>query len=131
MKGTGRFSSMQKMNVTQQLTKKDFLKKISDFESNPGEWNYKGDRPCIVDFYAEWCAPSKKIACILEELAKEYNGKIDIYKVDTDKEEDLMYAFGIKTIPSFLFCPINKNPKMAKGTMTKTDFYKAINDVLF
>lgn len=116
---------------TIQLTKDDFLQKISDFESHPEEWNFKGGKPCIVDFYADWCAPSQKVGCILEELADEYADKIDIYKVNTDKEEDLVSAFGIRTIPSLLFCPVNKHPKMAKGTMSKDDFREAIREVLF
>lgn len=116
---------------TTQLTKTDFLQKISDYEAHPEEWNFKGSMPCIVDFYADWCGPSKKVTSILDEIAHEYAGKIEIYKVNTEKEEDLAIAFGIRTIPSLLFCPINKRPKMAKGAMSKADFYKAIKDVLF
>jgi len=116
---------------TTQLTKSDFLKKVANYEINPNEWKFEGEKPCIVDFYAEWCGPSKMIAPILDELAEEYAGKIDIYKVNTDQEEDLVSAFGIRNIPSLLFCPVDKRPQMAKGNMSKADFQKAINDVLF
>ncbi|SEF52198.1 MULTISPECIES: thioredoxin [Parabacteroides] len=117
------------MKVTE-LTKAEFLNKVADYEASPNEWKYKGDKPCIVDFYATWCGPCKMIAPILEELAEEYKGKIDIYKVDTEKEEELAAAFGIRSIPTLLFCPMNEQPQMAKGAMGKTDFKKAINEVL-
>ena len=114
----------------QELTKTEFLKKVANYEASPNKWVYKGDRPCIVDFYATWCGPCKMVAPILEELAEEYAGKIDIYKVDTEKEEGLAASFGIRSIPSLLFCPMNGQPQMAKGAMGKADFKKAINEVL-
>lgn len=116
---------------TAQLTKNDFLQKISDYETHPEEWRYKGEKPCIVDFYADWCGPCKKMSSILDELAHEYAGLFDVYKVNTDHEQELVYAFGIKTIPSLLFCPMEKRPQMAKGAMSKADFQQAIQDVLF
>ena len=91
---------------------------------------YEGDKPCIVDFYATWCGPCKMIAPILEELAGEYEDKIDIYKIDTEKEEELAAAFGIRSIPSLLFCPMGEQPQMARGAMSKVDFKKAIDEVL-
>ena len=103
---------------------------IANYEASPNKWVYKGDKPCIVDFYATWCGPCKMVAPILEELAEEYAGKIDIYKVDTEKEEGLAASFGIRSIPSLLFCPMNGQPQMAKGAMGKADFKKAINEVL-
>ena len=114
----------------QELTKTEFLKKVANYEASPNKWVYKGDKPCIVDFYATWCGPCKMVAPILEELAEEYAGKIDIYKVDTEKEEGLAASFGIRSIPSLLFCPMNGQPQMAKGAMGKADFKKAINEVL-
>ncbi len=116
---------------TNQITKSDFLQKISDYETNPTEWKYKGKKPCIVDFYADWCGPSRQISSVLNELAQEYEGKIDIYTVNTEQEEDLTIAFGIRTIPSFLFCPVDKRPKIARGSMNKAEFQKAIKDILF
>lgn len=112
------------------LTKAEFLSKVANFESSPSEWKYLGDKPCIVDFYADWCGPCKAVAPILEELAKEYAGKIIIYKVNTDQEPDLSAAFGIRSIPSFLFCPMTGKPQMTSGAMSKADFKKAIDDLL-
>jgi len=112
------------------LTKAEFLTKISNFEANPTEWKYLGDKPCIIDFYASWCGPCKMIAPILEDLAKEYDGQIYIYKVDTDAEKELAAAFGISSIPSLLFCPIGEAPQMAQGAMPKEAFVKAIREVL-
>lgn len=112
------------------LNKEEFLKKVTNYEENSGEFKFEGDKPCIVDFYAEWCGPCKMIAPILEELADEYAGKIDIYKIDTEKEEELAAVFGIRSIPTLLFCPMNQPPQMAKGAMGKADFKKAIDDLL-
>lgn len=112
------------------LTKAEFLAKVANYEKEPNEWKYLGDKPCIIDFYATWCGPCKMIAPILEELAKEYNGQIYIYKVDTGAEQDLAGAFGIRSIPSLLFCPMKGKPQMAQGALPKDAMVKAINEVL-
>jgi len=112
------------------LTKAEFLQKVANYETNPTEWKYLGDKPCIIDFYADWCGPCKAIAPVLEELAKEYDGQIYIYKVDTEKEQELAAAFGIRSIPSLLFCPMNEQPQMAQGALPKETFKKAIDEVL-
>lgn len=112
------------------LTKAEFLAKVANYETNPNEWKYLGDKPCIIDFYANWCGPCKMIAPILEELAKEYDGQIYIYKVNTEEEMELASAFGIRSIPSLLFCPMGENPQMAQGAMPKDAFKKAIDEVL-
>jgi thioredoxin len=112
------------------LTKAEFLAKVANYEANPTEWKYLGDKPCIIDFYANWCGPCKTIAPILEELAKEYDGQIYIYKVNTEEEMELASAFGIRSIPSLLFCPIGENPQMAQGAMPKDAFKQAIEEVL-
>lgn len=115
---------------TIQLTKADFLKKVADYETTPHEWKYLGDKPAIVDFYASWCGPCKMIAPILEELAVEYNNELYIYKINTEDEQELSNAFGIRSIPSLLFIPMNGAPQMAMGAMSKTDFKHAIQEVL-
>ncbi len=112
------------------ITKAEFLAKVANYEKNPTEWKYLGDKPCIIDFYANWCGPCKMIAPILEDLAKEYDGQIYIYKVNTEEEQELAGAFGIRSIPSVLFCPMNGAPQMAQGAMPKDSFKQAINEVL-
>jgi thioredoxin len=111
------------------LTKQTFLEKVFNYETNK-EWNYEGDLPCIIDFYADWCGPCKMVAPILEELAEEYKGKINIYKVDTEVEQELAGVFGIRSIPSILFCPADGQPQMAQGALPKETFQKAIEDIL-
>lgn len=112
------------------LTKADFLKKVVDFETNPNEWKYLGDKPCIIDFYADWCGPCKAVAPVLEELAKTYGDQIYIYKIDTDKEQELAGVFGIRSIPSILFVPMNGKPQMSVGALPKQQIVDAINNVL-
>ena len=112
------------------LTKAEFLRKIADIESNPREWNFLGDKPAIIDFYAEWCGPCKMVSPIMDELADEFKGKVDIYKVNTEKEEELAAMFGIRSIPSILFIPMDGQPQMAQGAMPKASFVQTINDIL-
>ncbi|MBC8594016.1 thioredoxin [Oscillospiraceae bacterium N12] len=112
------------------LTKAEFLKKVYNFEANPNEWKYEGDKPAIIDFYATWCGPCKAISPVLEELAKEYDGKIYIYKIDVDQEKDLASAFGIRSIPTLIFAPMGKDPQVIQGALPKDQLKKAINDVL-
>lgn len=112
------------------LTKAEFLSKVANYEANPSEWKYLGDKPCIIDFYASWCGPCKTIAPILEDLAKEYAGQIYIYKVNTEEEQELAGAFGIRSIPTLLFCPMGEAPQMAMGALPKETFKQAINEVL-
>lgn len=111
------------------LTKQTFLEKVFNYEKNK-EWKFEGKLPCLIDFYADWCAPCKMVAPILEELNEEYKGKINIYKVNTEQEQELASAFGIRSIPSLLFCPANGQPQMAMGALPKESFKKTINDIL-
>ncbi len=112
------------------ITKAEFLKKVANYEANPTEWKYLGDKPCIVDFYTTWCGPCKRLAPIMDELAKEYAGEIYIYKVDTDKEQELAAVFGIRSIPTLLFCPMGENPQIAQGALPKEQLKEAIEKVL-
>jgi thioredoxin 1 len=115
--------------MTEHLTKQSFLEKVFNFEQNK-DWKFEGDLPCIIDFYADWCGPCKQIAPILEELSDEFAGKVNIYKVNTESEQELAAAFGIRSIPSMLFCPKEGQPQMAVGALPKESLVQAINDVL-
>lgn len=112
------------------LNKIDFLKKVANYEANPNEWKYLGDKPALIDFYADWCGPCKAVAPVLEELAKEYDGEIYIYKIDTEAELELSALFGIRSIPSLLFIPMSGTPQMAQGALPKNALKEAIDKVL-
>lgn len=112
------------------LTKAEFLTKVVNYETTPNEWKYLGDKPAIVDFYADWCGPCKMVAPVLEELQAEYGDSIVVYKVNTDEEQELAAVFGIRSIPSLLFIPMNEKPQMTQGAMGKGDLKKAIDTVL-
>ncbi|MFN4110710.1 MAG: thioredoxin [Ignavibacteria bacterium] len=115
--------------MLEHLTKETFLQKVFDYE-NKQEWEYQGDLPAIIDFYADWCAPCRIVAPILEELAEEYKDKIVIYKVDTEEEQELAAVFGIRSIPSILFIPKDDKPQMAVGALPKETFKEIIEDIL-
>ena len=112
------------------LTKADFLAKVMNYEKNPTEWIYLGDKPCLIDFYASWCGPCKRLAPVLDELAQEYAGEIYIYKIDTEKERELAAVFGVRSIPTLLFCPMGENPQIAQGALPKEQLKEAIDKVL-
>ncbi|GAB6278460.1 MAG: thioredoxin domain-containing protein [Lentimicrobium sp.] len=98
-----------------QLNGELFREMIWDYTSSPDQWKYKGNKPSVIDFYADWCKPCKIASPILEDLAKEYAGRVNFYKIDTDKEKELSMLFGIRTIPSFLFIPQEGEPRMTAG----------------
>lgn len=112
------------------LNKIDFLKKVANYEANPNEFKYLGDKPALIDFYADWCGPCKAIAPVLEELAAEYGDQIYIYKINTEEEQELAALFGIRSIPSLLFVPTDGQPQMAQGALPKNALKEAIDKVL-
>jgi len=112
----------------EKLTVDTFKKKVFDYEKNQ-EWKFEGSKPAIIDFYADWCGPCKMVAPVLEELSKEYDGKVDIYKVDTEAEQELAAVFQIRSIPSILFIPSSGQPQMAAGALPKHAFVQAIDDI--
>jgi thioredoxin len=112
------------------LSYNTFLTKVWDFESNSQEWVYEGDVPCVIDFYADWCGPCKRVAPIMDDLAAKYDGKVKIYKINTDKERQLSAAFGIRSIPSVLFVPMTGKPMMQTGALPKDQYIKIIEEEL-
>ena len=112
------------------LTLDSFKEKIMDFEAYKEGWKFQGNLPAIIDFYADWCGPCKTMSPILEDLSKEYEGKIDIYKLDTEEEQELSMMFGIKSIPSILFIPKTGDPQMNLGALPKAQLKEAIESVL-
>jgi len=123
-------TTKEKTMKTIKLNKEDFLAKVVNYETTPKEWKYLGDKPAIIDFYADWCGPCRAVAPAMEELAEEYSGKIYIYKVDTDKEQELAGVFGIRSIPSILFIPMTGQPQMAQGALPKSELKKMIDEFL-
>jgi thioredoxin 1 len=115
--------------MLEHLTKETFLTKIFNYESDK-TWNYKGEKPCVIDFYADWCGPCRIVSPILEELAEVFKDELDIYKVNTEEETELASVFGIRNIPSILFVPLNDNPRIAVGALPKEVFIKAFREVL-
>ena len=115
--------------MVENLTEQTFRDKIFDFKESK-EWKYRGSRPCVIDFYADWCGPCKMVAPIMDELSKEYKGKVDIYKVDTQQEQGLAALFGVRSIPTIILVPEGEKPQVIVGAMSKDGFEKAINKVL-
>ena len=115
--------------ATIQLTAEGFKEHIFDYTKSE-EWNYKGAQPAIIDFYADWCGPCKAVAPVLEELSNEYDGKLTIYKIDTDKEQELSMLFGIQSIPTLLFVPVEGAPMLQKGAIPKKAFQQVIEERL-
>ena len=115
--------------MTVHLTKADFLEKVFDYENNK-EWKYQGDVPAIIDFWAPWCGPCRMVGPVIDELSQEYEGKVNFYKINTDEEQELAGAFGIRSIPSLLFIPMEGQPKMAVGALPKESLKKAIDEEL-
>lgn len=115
--------------MTEHLDTESFVSKVFDYRNNK-EWKYAGELPAIVDFYAEWCGPCKMLSPVLEELGTEFDGKLNVYKVDTDKEPELAGVFGIQSVPTLLFIPKEGEPRMSLGAVPKAELKKVVKDVL-
>ena len=115
--------------MTEHLTKESFKEKVFDY-SKGGEWKFLGERPMLIDFYAEWCAPCKMLSPIIDELVNEYKGKMDIYKIDTQKEQELAASFGVMSITSLLFIPLEGAPRMVVGGRSKEELKKLFKELL-
>jgi thioredoxin 1 len=115
--------------MTEHLTAETFKQKVFNYEVSR-EWKFEGELPCLIDFYADWCGPCRMVAPVLEELADEYAGKLNIYKVNTEEQQELAGLFGIQSIPSLLFVPREGQPQMAMGALPKETFKKAFKEVL-
>jgi thioredoxin len=115
--------------MAENLSKQLFFEKVYNYEANK-EWKYEGELPCVVDFWAPWCGPCRVVGPVIEELSKEYAGKVNFYKVNTDEEQELAGAFGIRSIPSLLLVPKSGQPKMAVGALPKNALKEAIDKEL-
>lgn len=119
----------KKINMTvEHLNEETFKAKVFNYDENK-DWKFEGDKPCIIDFYADWCGPCKMVAPVLEELNEEYKGKVDVFKVNTEEEQKLAGLFGVQSIPSLLFVPKDGEPQMAQGALSKDSFKKAFSDI--
>lgn len=126
----GKPQNERKTMAVTHLTRDDFRTKIYDFERNPGSWKFEGDKPALVDFYASWCGPCKMLAPIIEELGEEYAGRVDIYKVDVDEQQELAALFGVRSIPTLLFIPRDGKPQLAQGAMPRAELRRLIDQLL-
>ncbi|MDR2121161.1 MAG: thioredoxin [Tannerella sp.] len=112
------------------MNKADFLAKVYNYETHQNEWVYEGDKPCIVDFYADWCGPCKRIAPVMKELAAQYKGDVVFYKVNVDNERELASVFGISSIPTILFVPVKGKPQASQGALPKETLVRQIESFL-
>lgn len=112
------------------LTTAEFKKKVMDYDKNPDKWVFEGKKPAIIDFFATWCGPCRQMSPIVEQIAKDNAGKIDVYKVDIDKEKQLARVFGIQSIPTILFVPVVGKPTVQVGALDKATFEQAVDELL-
>jgi thioredoxin 1 len=115
--------------MSESLTKETFVTKVFQYEKNE-QWKFEGTVPAIVDFWAEWCGPCKMISPVLEEIAKQYEGKLNVYKVNVDEETEVASVFGIQSIPSLLLIPLDEPPRLSVGALPKNGILKLVKDVL-
>lgn len=116
--------------ATIHLTKEQFLKRIADYEAVPGRFEFLGEKPALIDFYAAWCGPCRMLAPVLEEISDEYSGKIDVYKVNVDEEEELASLFNVRSIPTLVFIPLNGKIEVTQGAMGKPQLKEAVERAL-
>ena len=116
--------------ATVHLTKEQFLRRIADYEKNPDSFRFLGSRPALIDFYAGWCGPCKMLAPLLEELSDEYAGRVDIYKVDVEQEEELAALFRVRSIPTLVYIPMDGQIRMTQGAVGKPQLKEAIENIL-
>lgn len=126
------FASAQEEDkvIPEHLTVETFKEKVFDYVKNSEEWVYEGDKPCVIDFYADWCKPCKIVAPIMDELAEEYKDQVYIYKINTEQQRELSRVFGVRSIPSVLFCPMEGQPQMTTGALPKETFKQVIDEFL-
>ena len=111
------------------LTQSQFCERVFDYK-NQREWQYKGDKPCIIDFYTTWCGPCKRLAPIMDELSQTYCDQVVFYKADTERERELAYVFNISSIPQVLYIPVKGKPMLLKGLYPKEEIVKIIDEFL-
>ena len=116
--------------ATINLTKGGFLRRVADIETMATDWNFLGDKPAVIDFYASWCGPCQRLLPIIETLSDEFEGKIDIYKVNVDQEEELAAAFNIRTIPTLIFIPMDGKPEREVGGKSESELRERLNNLL-
>ncbi len=124
-------ASAEGTGKVRKITTATFIAEIFDYKANPTKWVYKGDKPAIIDFYADWCGPCKRVAPIMDELALKYKGQVNFYKINTDEEKELSGSvFGIRSIPSILYIPVNGQPSMSQGASPKETYIQQIDALL-
>ena len=112
------------------LTYSEFLKKVWDFEKNPTTFVYKGKLPAVIDFYADWCGPCRRVAPIMEKMAEDYEGKLLVYKVNVSEEKDLAAVFQVRSIPMVLFIPVKGNPMKQVGALPESEYRETVEEFL-
>lgn len=128
--GTAQSDKAPKAGEVIVMDKANFLTKVFNYEKNSTEWKYEGQKPCIIDFYADWCGPCRRVAPILKELAAEYKDDIVVYKINVDKEKELAQTFGVSSIPMLLFVPMEGKPIVNTGVLPKETMVNQINEFL-
>ena len=116
--------------ATIHLDKEQFLARIADYEKTPGQFEFLGNRPALIDFYAGWCGPCKMLAPVLEEVSEKYAGRVDIYKVDVEQQDELAYLFNVRSIPTLVFIPMNGRIQVTQGAVGKPQLEGMIEDIL-